>query len=82
MKKPEFKAFKSAVIKADAQNSIWWAGYYWIDLTGNQCREMLDLLETKPFIKRTKTIDGKDALLMPSGLMIHYKIKSQENTEA
>lgn len=72
MKHDEYKAFKAMVAKANAENEIWWAGYYWITLTGKQCRDILDLLETKPFIKPTKTLNGKDALLMPSGLCIHY----------
>ena len=72
MTNTEFKVFKAMVAKADAKNEVWWAGYYWIALTGKQCREMLDLLETKSFIKPTTTLTGKDALLMPSGLCIHY----------
>lgn len=72
MKSNEYKVFKTAVATADAQNDIWWAGYYWMNLTGSQCKDMLDLLETKPFIKQSKTLNGKDALIMPSGLMLHY----------
>ena len=72
MTSAEYKAFKEIVAKADAKNEVWWAGYYWIALTKKQCRDMLDLLETKPFIKRTTTLTGKDALMMPSGLCIHY----------
>ena len=72
MTNTEYKAFKAAVAKADAKNEIWWAGYYWIALTKKQCRDMLDLLETKSFMKRTTTLNGKDALMMPSGLCIRY----------
>ena len=72
MKKAEYQVFKTVVALADAHNDIWWAGYYWINLTHSQCRDMLDMLETKPFIKQTKTLTGQDALMLPSGLMIHY----------
>ena len=72
MKNSEYRVFKTVVALADAQNDIWWAGYYWANLTGSQCKDMIDLLETKPFIKPAKTLTGKDALQMPSGLMIHY----------
>lgn len=72
MKNNEYRAFKKAVALADAKNEIWWAGYYWISLTHSQCKDMIDLLETKPFIKHSKTMTNMDALQMPSGLMIHY----------
>ena len=72
MTNTEYKAFKGMVAKADAQDTVWWAGYYWIALTKKQCRDMLDLLETKPFMRHTTTLTGKDALMMPSGLCIHY----------
>lgn len=72
MTNTEYKAFKAAVAKADNKNEIWWAGYYWIALTKKQCRDIIDLLETKPFMKSTMTLTGKNALIMPSGLCIHY----------
>lgn len=72
MKAEDYRAFKSMVARADAQSEVWWAGFYWIDLTRAQCRDILAVLETKSFIKATKTLSNQDALLMPSGLMIHY----------
>ena len=72
MKNNEYRVFKNMVAMADVEDEIWWAGYYWIDLTEKQGRDIIDLLETKSFIKPAKTPTGKDALQMPSGLMIHY----------
>ena len=73
MKASEYKAFKALVGRSDEHSDIWYAGYYWMALNGAQCRDIMDLLETLPFIKAITNITGRPALLMPSGLCIEYK---------
>lgn len=72
MDSKNYEAFKASVAKASKDDCIWWEGYHWIQLTNAQYRDILDLLETKPFITPTKTVTNKDALMLPSGLCVHY----------
>lgn len=71
MTRSEYKTFKSAVAMADAEHTIWWAGYYWINLSEKQGKDITEVLEAKPFIKADKAVNGKDILVLPSGLGIY-----------
>ena len=73
MKATEFLALKTIVAHADEQSEVWWAGYLFMNLSSKQSRELMDILETKPFIKPATTLTGKDALMFPSGIMMSYK---------
>jgi len=65
MRSKDFKAFKSIIATADTEHSVWWAGYYWLDLTQRQCQEACKILTSRGF-KRTR--DG--SVLLPSGISI------------
>ena len=74
MKRSEYKVFKQMVNDADVNNSIWWCGYYWIDLTDKQ---LSDIASTEGVIKNSMiTIDLKEhetRYTLPSGITLKIR---------
>ena len=70
MTNQEYKRFKECVVKAEEKDPIWWMGYLWINLTKRQAKDIIPVLESKPYIKDTVTINGQTAVEIPSGLAI------------
>lgn len=66
----QFKVFKQYVEEANETSAIWWAGYYWIDLTTRQVEIINKVLENKAFIKQVVDCKGRTANELPSGLTI------------
>ena len=63
MKRNEYKSFKKAVELANCYDPIWYNAQLWLDLTGDQCDDMIKLLRVHPSIIK----DG-NKLRLPSGL--------------
>lgn len=70
MTNQDYKKFREAVKKANEKDPIWWMGYLWINLTKRQAKDIITVLENKPYIKDTITINNQPALEIPSGLAI------------
>lgn len=72
MTKQEFSTFSRLVEKADANDFIWWQGYYWIDLTPRQAGKIDLILRGKGFVDTVTDIKGRKAHRLPSGLTLAY----------
>ena len=73
MKRNEYKIFKGIVEKADADDRIWWDGYYWIDLTLAQAKDIDKVLRCKGFIDTVSDCKGRKAHMLPSGMTFAYQ---------
>ena len=65
MRSDTFKKFKSVVASADSKDPIWWAGFYWVDLTKIQVNAVCEIL-----VKRNFKRDDRGFLVLPSGVGI------------
>lgn len=64
MKQSLYKNFKEKAIKAESNNPIWWAGFYFFDLTKRQSDDLFDALYSKY---------GKDnKVMLPSGIELRH----------
>ena len=72
MTQQEFKSFSRTVTNAGANDPIWWAGYYWINLTVRQVQKIDVVLRSKGFIDTVMDARGRQAHLLPSGLTLAY----------
>lgn len=72
MKSMDFKRFKMSVESADVNDSIWYMGFLWLQLTRKQCNKIVDVLKNnnncRLFIE-----DGYEKIRVPSGLVITKK---------
>lgn len=73
MTRSEYKIFKGMVEKAGANDRIWWDGYYWIDLTQAQAKDIDKVLQCKGYIDTVTDCKGRKAHKFPSGLTFAYK---------
>ena len=68
----EFKGFKGIVEAADANDRIWWDGFYWINLTKRQAETVDIILRGKGCIDTVTDCRGRKAHRFPSGLTLAY----------
>ena len=72
MTNTQFKSFKNIIAKTDANNDIWWMGFYFLDLTPTQIKKCIEILEPK-FGCRYNEIMKRNEIVLPSGLAIIKK---------
>ena len=72
MTQQQFKNFSRIVEEAEANDVIWWQGYYWINLTERQAQKMDTILRSKGFINTVTDNMGRKAHLFPSGMTLAY----------
>ena len=72
MTQQEFKSFSRTVTNAGANDPIWWAGYFWLDLTVRQVQKIDIILRGKGFIDTVTDARGRKAHLLPGGLTVPY----------
>ena len=62
MKRSDFIKFKEVISIARSDDPIWWAGYFWINLTEKQSNEVIKILTLRGF----RTEDNE--IVLPSGM--------------
>ena len=72
MTRNQFNVFSTIVAKAGSNDAIWWQGYYWINLTARQAKEIDTILRGKGFVDTVMDVKGRKAHLLPSGLTLAY----------
>ena len=72
MTRNQFNVFSKIVTAAGANDVVWWQGYYWIDLTARQAKEIDTILRGKGFVDTVTDFKGRKAHLLPSGLTLAY----------